>query len=191
MLEFIQTYGQIVIMALIAIVSYYLLLGVYSKHCTKGSKLVKVLKHLFLFILGGSIYYSIEILWRGHSHFSMFIVGGLCFVIMGLANEIFTWDLYFEYQLFIGWCAVLILEFLSGCIVNLWLGWDVWDYSSMPFNILGQICLTYAFLWIPIVIIGILIDDWVRYKLLGEEKPRYRSLIVNSIKCLINKIKNK
>lgn len=188
MLNFIQTYGQIVIMMLIAVSAYYLLLGVYAKHSKPGSKLAKVLKHLFLFVLGGSIYYSIEILWRGYSHFSMFIVGGLCFVIMGLANEIFSWDLYFEYQLFIGWCAVLILEFCAGCIVNLWLGWDVWDYSGMPFNLLGQICLTYAFLWIPIVILGILIDDWVRYRLLGEDKPRYRSLIVDSVKALCKKI---
>ena len=191
LIDFVARYSPIAVMILIAAVSYYLLLGVYAKHCKPGSALAKVLKHLFLFILGGSIYYSIEILWRGHSHFSMFLVGGLCFVIMGLANEIFSWDLYFEYQLLIGWCAVLILEFVSGCIINLWLGWGVWDYSGMPFNLLGQICLTYAFLWIPIVILGILIDDWVRYKLLNEEKPRYRSLIVDSIKYLINKIKNK
>ena len=46
----------------------------------------------FLFLIGGALYYVIEILWRGYSHWSMFILGGICFVIMGLLNEYkFRW----------------------------------------------------------------------------------------------------
>lgn len=183
----IKTYSPILLMAAISVIAYYFLFGVYVRHCKHRTVLTGFLKHLFLFLLGGSIYYSIEILWRGYSHFSMFIVGGLCFIIMGLINEVFSWELYFEYQVCIGLVAVLLFEFIAGCVVNLWLGWNVWDYSQMPFNILGQICLTYAFLWIPIVILGILIDDYVRYKLLNEEKPRYKSLFIGFVKGLIKK----
>lgn len=133
----------------------------------------KLLKFLFLLVLGGSVYYGIEILYRGYSHWTMFLVGGICFIGMGLINEIFPWDMPVWKQVLIGDVFVLLMEFLSGCVVNLWLGWDVWDYSNMPFNLLGQVCLTFAFLWIPIVLFGILVDDYARWLLLGEEKPRY------------------
>lgn len=35
------------------------------------------LKYLSLFTVMGSIYYLIEIIWRGYSHVSMFILGVL------------------------------------------------------------------------------------------------------------------
>jgi asparagine N-glycosylation enzyme membrane subunit Stt3 len=44
-------------------------------------------KYLILFVIGGISYFFIEILWRGHSHITMFILGGLCFVSVGLINE--------------------------------------------------------------------------------------------------------
>ena len=46
-----------------------------------------------LFIIGGFIYAGIEIGMRGFTHWSMFIVGGLCFIIIGLLNEWYTWDI--------------------------------------------------------------------------------------------------
>ena len=64
----------------------------------------------------------------------------------------------------------------DGCIVNLWLGWDVWDYSGMPGNILGQVCPRYFLLWLPVSLAGILLDDWLRYWWWGEERPHYRLL---------------
>lgn len=45
------------------------------------------LKLLVLAVIGGAIYVGIEMLWRGHSHPSMFILGGLCFVSIGLINR--------------------------------------------------------------------------------------------------------
>lgn len=36
------------------------------------------LKYLSLFAVMGSIYYMIEIVWRGYSHISMFILAGVC-----------------------------------------------------------------------------------------------------------------
>ena len=149
------------------------------------------LKYLFLFVLGGSVYYGIEILYRGYSHFSMFIVGGLCFIIIGLLNEIFSWDMHIEVQTGIGLGAVLLLEFAAGCIVNLWLKLDVWDYSNLPMNLLGQICVPFAILWIPIVVAAILLDDYTRYFFFKEEKPRYNSWWFEKIKILYLKKKNK
>ena len=134
---------------------------------------IKFIKYSILLILGGSIYYGIEILYRGYSHFSMFLVGGICLIGIGMINEIFPWNMPFWQQVVIGDVFVLLMEFTSGCIVNLWLGWDVWDYTEMPFNILGQVCLTFAFLWLPIVALAIFVDDYARWILLKEDKPHY------------------
>jgi uncharacterized membrane protein len=72
-----------------------------------------------------------------------------------------------------GSIIVTILEFIAGCILNLWLGLNVWDYSDLPFNILGQICPQFTFLWLFISSYGIILDDFSRYGM-GEEKPRYK-----------------
>ena len=146
-----------------------------------------IFKYIFLFFLGGSIYYNIECLYRGWSHISMFAVGGMSLVLIGLTNELLEWDWYFEAQVLIGLVDVLIMEFVSGCIVNLWLKLNIWDYSNQPGNILGQICPLFALIWIPLIAIAILLDDCVRWFIFGEEKPRYRFAIVE----LIKKIKNK
>lgn len=94
----------------------------------------------------------------------MFVLGGICFVIMGLLNEhIFPWELGLLQQCLISAAIITVFEFVTGCIVNLWLGWNVWDYSELPFNLCGQICLYFFLLWIPLSTLGIVADDWIRY----------------------------
>ena len=131
-------------------------------------------KHIALAITGGLLYILIETLWRGYSHWTMFVLGGMCFLALGLINEVMPWDTPLWKQVLIGACLITGLEFLTGCIVNLWLGWDVWDYSAMPGNILGQICPQYFLLWLPVSLAGILLDDWLRYWWWDEERPHYR-----------------
>lgn len=138
-----------------------------------------------LFLIGGGIYYLLEVLWRGYSHWTMFILGGACFVIMGLLNEYkFSWNDSLIKQSIISAFIITIFEFLVGCVVNLWLGWHVWDYSELPCNVLGQICLYMSFAWIYISMFGIILDDWIRYILYialhryfpnmqKREKPHY------------------
>ena len=131
-------------------------------------------KNLFLFIMGGILYYLIEIIWRGYSHFSMFFVGGLCFVLIGKINEYISWETPVYIQSILGSIIITTIEFISGCILNIWLRLDVWDYSNIPFNLLGQICLPFSILWVFISFAAILIDDYIRYFFFGEEKPRYK-----------------
>ena len=133
-------------------------------------------KYIALEITGGLLYVLIETAWRGYSHWTMFVLGGLCFLALGLINEVMSWDTPLWQQVLIGACIVTALEFLTGCIVNLWLGWNVWDYSNIPFNLLGQICLPFSVIWCLISIFGIVLDDYIRYIFFGEEKPRYYSI---------------
>ena len=130
-------------------------------------------KEFILFIIGGLLYILIELSYRGHSHWTMFILGGLCFVLIGGINNYISWDMPIYEQMMIGSVIITMLEFICGCIVNLWLGWDVWDYSNMPYNVLGQICLPFSILWFFIYLVAIVADDYIRCWLFDEEKPRY------------------
>ena len=151
----------------------------YCRRCDKTLTkpqhfLFYALEYLMLFVLGGFIYYMIEICFRGYSHPSMFILGGICFILIGLINEVLPWDMLFWWQLLIGDIIVLVLEFVTGCIVNLYLGWNIWDYSDMPFNLMGQICLPFALLWLPVIAVAIVLDDYCKYLFFHGEKPHYR-----------------
>lgn len=131
-------------------------------------------KGVILAICGGFLYILLEIAWRGYSHWSMFLLGGLCFVLIGLLNELLPWEMPLILQGLIGSFGIVTpLEFATGCIVNIWLGWDVWDYSDIPLNILGQVCLPFSLLWILVSIVAVVLDDWLRWHFFGEAKPQY------------------
>ncbi len=135
---------------------------------------MRAIRPLILFVIGGLLYLLIELVFRGHTHWTMFFVGGLCFVLVGAINEVISWETPLVIQCVIGGVIITAVEFVSGCIINLWLGWAVWDYRDMPFNLLGQICLPFSLLWVLISAVAIVVDDYVRYYLFGEERPRYK-----------------
>lgn len=138
-------------------------------------------KEFILFIIGGILYMIIELLWRGYTHWSMGILGGLCFVLMGLINEVFTYEMYIEIQAIISAIVITVLEFFAGLLVNVKLGWDVWDYSDLPFNIMGQVCLLFMVFWFFLSIVGIIMDDYLRFIGFKEENPHYQSWLIDMI----------
>lgn len=139
-------------------------------------QLKQILKLCILALIGGITYVLIELAWRGYSHISMFILGALCFVLLGGINEFLPWELGFVWQMLIGAGIVTILELIVGIVVNVWLGLEVWDYSNLPFNFMGQICLPFSFAWTLLSGVTIVVDDYLRYWLFGEEKPHYKIL---------------
>ena len=130
-------------------------------------------KYLVLLLIGGMIYVLIELLFRGRSHFTMFILGGVCFVSVGLINEVLPWNTPFQLQMLLGGSIITVLEFISGCILNLYFGLGIWDYSDQLGNILGQICPLFSLLWVFLSGLAIVLDDYLRYRLFNEEKPHY------------------
>ena len=134
---------------------------------------MRALRPLVLIGIGGLIYAMIELVFRGRTHWTMFIVGGLCFWLIGLVNEVIPWEVAFWKQCLLGSLIVTVVEFFSGCIINLGLGWNVWDYSNLPLNLLGQICLPFSLMWVLISAVAVVLDDYLRYWLYGEEKPHY------------------
>ena len=122
-------------------------------------KRYQIEKYTILFAIGGMAYFLLEVLVRGYSHYSMFLCGGACFLCCGLLNEN---------------VKITVLELITGFIVNVWLKMDIWDYSHLPYNFKGQICLLYSVFWFLISSVAIVLDDFLRYKLFNEEKPRYK-----------------
>lgn len=133
-------------------------------------------KYAYLFWFGGSFYITLEIIWRERSHWTMGVLAGLVFIAVGLLNEKWGWDTSLILQVLVGTAIATVSEFVTGCIVNLWLGWNVWDYSSLKWNVLGQICPQFILLWMPIILLAIVLDDLLRWRFFNEEKPRYKWL---------------
>ena len=103
------------------------------------------LKYLILLSVGGLIYVAVELIWRGYSHWSMGIVGGLGFIFIGLINELFTYNMPLWKQCGIAMLTITVLEFMSGCVLNIWLGWNVWNYTTL--DILGQVSIPAMIGW--------------------------------------------
>jgi uncharacterized membrane protein len=109
-------------------------------------------KRGLVFTLGGLIYALIEISARGYTHWSMVLTGGLCLTLMyeiEIRTNLSPWVKYL-----IGATIITTFEFLVGVVVNLTMHWNVWDYSELPLNLFGQICVPYFFIWYLVSILG-------------------------------------
>ncbi len=106
------------------------------------------------FGLGAFLYALIEVLWRGHTHWSMMLAGGLCFLSFSAISERLS-KYRLSFKCLIGSLTVTAIEFIFGVVFNLILKKGVWDYSDKPFNLFGQICLLFSVLWGLLCIIAI------------------------------------
>ena len=105
----------------------------------------------------------------------MFLLAAVIFVMLGLLNEIWGWSL--PRQVLTGTILATTAEFFTGCLVNLHLGWNIWDYSDNWGNILGQICPAYTLAWIPLAAAAIVLDDILRWRFFGKQRPHYLSFL--------------
>lgn len=99
-----------------------------------------------VFILGAGAYGTMEVLFRGYTHWTMLITGGACVLTMYYLQD---WILNLPVVLgaLAGALIITFYEFFVGVLVNLRLGWQVWDYSALPGNVLGQICPAFTAIW--------------------------------------------
>lgn len=119
-----------------------------------------VLKKIWFFFLGGIGYVGLEFLWRGRSHISMFAAGGTCFLLLGALQKK---KLPPAVQCLLGAGIITVVELTTGLLFNR--HYQVWDYRRMPMNFLGQICLPFSFLWMPLSL-----GAMVLYRLLDTDQ---------------------
>ena len=110
------------------------------------------LLEILVFILGGVAYAMIEVLFRGHTHWTMVLTGGACVLTMYMMSG-WLLDIPLIASALTGALVITMYELVVGLVVNIRLGWSVWDYSDMPGNILGQICPTFSAIWFLLCLI--------------------------------------
>ena len=137
----------------------------------------RVNKAVILFLIGAAAYALIEVAFRGYTHWTMAVLGGILFLMLGGLNEWIPWEMPLVLQCIIGAVMVTVAEFLAGLILNMWLGLGIWDYSDVPGNILGQICPQFSLAWLGLSLVAIILDDWLRYWLFGEARPHYTIIL--------------
>ena len=124
---------------------------------------MKIWKNCLLFYTGGAAYLTLELLYRGRSHGSMFAAGGICFLLIGQLGRIRP-RLPIPLQALLGSVIVTAVELGAGLLVNR--NHTVWDYRDQPGNFLGQICPVFSALWIPLSLVAIGL-----YNLLDKKIP--------------------
>ena len=134
---------------------------------------------MLLWSWGGTVYFLLEVAFKtltGHPErisWTMLVVAILLTIPVERAGEQLPWEVPLWLQALC--CAALVtaVELAAGCVINLWLGWDVWDYTAMPGNLWGQICPQYSALWFVLCLVFIPTFDWLRWAVRGGVRPRY------------------
>ena len=120
-------------------------------------------KYIIIFGLGAFIYGAIEVIVRGYTHWTMALTGGAVMALFMLINR--SRNVNILLRCLLGALVITSLEFAVGAVVNLGLGWDVWDYSEKPFNIMGQICPLFTLGWFALSLPGFMLCTAVEKRL--------------------------
>jgi len=133
-----------------------------------------LIRRAMIFFIGAFGYYGIEVLFRGYSHWTMFLTGGIAFLcLFALFNS--CCSLPYWVLCIVGAAMITLIEFGVGIVVNRLLHWSVWDYSALPYNLLGQVCLLFSGIWfflcIPIGAFSRLLKNRVLKKMMPLFSP--------------------
>ena len=99
----------------------------------------------FVYFTGSLLYSLIEVVFRGYTHWTMALTGGVCFLLFYLMN--FSLNIGLFGKCFFSMFIITSLEFVVGYFVNIVFRLNVWSYAGLPFNLLGQVCLLYSVIW--------------------------------------------
>ena len=123
---------------------------------------------IVIWFLMGSAYFLVEIFWRmphGESpHPVMLGIGGVCGACVGGINQKHQFrNMPIVLQALFGTVITLLFEYAFGLFINLYMGLNVWDYSNLYGNVLGQICIPFGVAWFFIMPFAIWLDDYLRW----------------------------
>ena len=132
----------------------------FSGNIIKGDFMlnkVNFREYFTVFGFGAVIYSLVEVVTRGYTHWTMTITGGVAFLLIYLINvNMKTNSLIL--RCLVGCLVITAIEFSVGMLVNRGLHWNVCDYSDEKFNLFGQICPLFSFLWFLICIPGTILS---------------------------------
>ena len=136
----------------------------------------RTLEYFAVFSIGAAGYSLIEILWRGYTHWTMALTGGICLVLIYETERRYSLAPLWK-RCVVGALTITMLELFVGFLVNIVLGWAVWDYSDQPLNLFGQICPLYCALWLLLCApltglctrLGMLFEKLFKFRVMGKE----------------------
>lgn len=146
-----------------------------------------IVKKLVLFLVGFCLYITIETLFRGYSYPIMGVCGGLSILILDLINDEISWDTDILLQGVIGSFVITSMEYIIGKLAQYGVFPVMWDYSNMPMNLEGIICLRFSLLWTLLSIVAIFIADAINYYVFNELPVPYYKLFGKKIIQFKNK----
>ncbi len=111
-----------------------------------------------IFSIGAVGYGLIELVWRGYTHWSMLTAGGFSFLGLARISKVMKKASLLK-KAFAGCFIITAIEYIYGIVFNVILKKKIWDYSKLPLNLNGQICILYSFFWIILSIIFIPFAD--------------------------------
>lgn len=134
---------------------------------------------MLLWTWGGAVYFLLEVAFKtatGHPErisWTMLVLAVVLCVPVERAGAELPWECPLWLQAAVCASLVTCVEFLAGCVLNLWLGMDIWDYSNLPMNLLGQVCLPFFFVWWGLCMVFIPVFDLLRFEVKGGDRPHY------------------
>ncbi len=145
-----------------------------SQHFAQGLNIYKL---ILTFLVGSFAGVIVEMLWclikNGYIESRSALIYGPLNPLYGIGATVLSVALYrfrnrsYGYSLFGGMIIGSIVEYICSWAQEMLIGSRSWDYSSVPFNLNGRICLLYSVFW------GVLGVLWIK-----DLYPRMSKLIL-------------
>lgn len=143
---------------------------------------MKINKSILLFLVGYCTYISIEVTYRNISYPIMGICGGLAILLLDKINDNISWNVDLCLQGLCGSALITFFELIIGEIaLNTSLLPVMWDYSNVPLNFDGVICLPFSIVWFFLSILAIFLADVINYYVLDEPQVPYYNLFGKTV----------
>lgn len=143
---------------------------------------MKINKSILLFLVGYCTYISIEVTYRNISYPIMGICGGLAILLLDKINDNISWNVDLCLQGLCGSALITFFELIIGEIaLNTSLLPVMWDYSNVPLNFDGVICLPFSIVWFFLSILAIFLADTINYYVLDEPQVPYYNLFGKTV----------
>lgn len=137
------------------------------------TKIKNTAENFTVFLIGGTVYGLCELIFRGYTHWTMIILGGICFLCLYLGEKRYS-SLPLFLRCLTGGVFITSLELVVGSVVNTLLKMSVWDYSALPLNLFGQVCLPFFFLWVLVCIPAIRLCSALSVQFCKKSSCRFR-----------------
>ncbi|MDY4495026.1 MAG: hypothetical protein SPE24_09170 [Erysipelotrichaceae bacterium] len=143
---------------------------------------MKINKSILLFLVGYCTYISIEVTYRNISYPIMGICGGLAILLLDKINDNISWNIDLCLQGLCGSALITFFELIIGEIaLHTSLLPIMWDYSNVPLNFDGVICLPFSIVWFFLSVPAIFLADAINYYVLDEPQVPYYNLFGKTV----------